>query len=80
MLNIVLLPTTVKFCKSRNFRENFIFENSVKKHICDAKYSRLVHCFSISVNDSVISQFHEDFIFTKFRISEIRKNETLAKF
>ena len=38
-----------------------------------------MHCFSISVNDSVFSQFHEDFIFTKLRISEVRKNVTLAK-
>ena len=25
------------YCKSGNFRENFIFANSVKKHNCDAK-------------------------------------------
>ena len=25
------------YCKSGNIRENFIFANSVKRHICDAK-------------------------------------------
>ena len=25
------------YCKFRNFRENFIFTNSVKRHICDVK-------------------------------------------
>ena len=37
------------YCKSGNFRENFIFANSVKNHICDAKYSRIGHDFSISL-------------------------------
>ena len=51
------------------FRDNFIFANSVKRHICDAKNSRLTHNFHISVNDNVISPFCEDFIFTKLRFS-----------
>ena len=25
------------YCKFGNFRENFIFANSVKRHICDVK-------------------------------------------
>ena len=25
------------YCKFRNFRENFIFANSIKRHICDVK-------------------------------------------
>ena len=29
----------------------FIFANSFKRHICDAKNSRLEHDFPISVND-----------------------------
>ena len=28
---------SVYYCKSGNFRENFIFANSVKRYICDAK-------------------------------------------
>ena len=43
------------YCKSRNFRENFIFANSVKRHICDAKNSR--DDLHISVNDRVVSAF-----------------------
>ena len=65
------------YCKSGNFRENFIFANSVKRHICDAKNLRLGHDLPISVNDRVISPFREDFIFTK--LAKFRKNKTLAK-
>ena len=54
-----------EYCTSGNFRENFIFANSVKRHIYDVKYSRLGHDFSISVNDRVISPFREEFVFTK---------------
>ena len=57
-------------CKSGNFRENFIFAICVKRHICDAKKSRLGHDLPISVNGRVISPFREDFIFTKLRICE----------
>ena len=33
-----LLPLTIlAYCKFGNFRENFIFANSVKRHICDVK-------------------------------------------
>ena len=68
------------YCKSGNFRENFIFANSVKNHICDATYSRLGHDFSISVNDRVISPFREDFIFTIIAYAKFRGNKILAKF
>ena len=27
----------ITYCKFGNFRENFIFTNSVKRHICDVK-------------------------------------------
>ena len=40
------------YCKSGNFRENFIFANIVQRHIYGAKYSRLGYDFSISVNES----------------------------
>ena len=53
------------YYKSVNFCENFNFTNSVKRHFCGAKNSRLVHDLPISVIDSVISPFREDFIFTK---------------
>ena len=56
------------YCKFGNFRENFIFANSVKRHICDVKLSRLGHDLLISVNDRVISPFREDFICKKLRI------------
>ena len=43
-----------KYCKSGNFRENFIFANSVKRQTCDVKNSRLWHDLSKSVIDRVI--------------------------
>ena len=45
--------------------ENFIFANSLKRHICDVKNSRLGHDLPISVNDKVIPSFRMDFIFMK---------------
>ena len=64
---------SAKYCKFGNFRENFIFENSVKRHICDVKNSRLSHDLHISVNDRVISPFREDLIFTFAKIKPSRK-------
>ena len=54
------------YCKFGNFRENFIFANSVKRHICDEK-SRTGHDIPISVKDRVISPIREGLIFTKLR-------------
>ena len=54
----------MKYCKSGNFRENFIFANSVKRHICDIKNSQLGYDIPISVKDRVISPFCEGFIFS----------------
>ena len=45
--------------------------NSFKRHICDAKNSRLGHDLHISVNNRVILAFREDFIFTKLHICEV---------
>ena len=64
-------------CKSENFCENFIFENSVKRHICDLKYLRLGHDLPISFNDSVISPFCKYFIFTKLKSSRKFPKETI---
>ena len=63
---------TLKF---ENFREDFTFANSIKRHICDFKNSLLDNDLPISLNDRVISPLREDFIFTKLRICE---NKTLA--
>ena len=52
-------------CKFRNFGENFILANSVKRHSCDIKNSQLGHDLSTSVNDRVILPFREGFIFAK---------------
>ena len=56
------------YCKFENFLENFIFANSVKRHICDVQTSRLRHDLPISVNDRVILSFREGLIATKLPI------------
>ena len=57
-----MLKTCV-YCKFGNFRENFVFANSIKRHICNVKNSRLGQDLSWSVNDRMISLFREGFIF-----------------
>ena len=65
-MNIKVVAFTVSE-KSHNkltyFRENFIFENSVKRHICHVKNSRLGHDLPTSVDYRVISPFREGYIF-----------------
>ena len=61
------------YCKFENFHENFIFANSIKIYISQAKNSRLGHDLLTSVNDRVISPFPEGFIFSKLRTREVSK-------
>ena len=56
-----------------------IFAKSVKRHICEVNYSRLGHDVLISVNDRVISPFHEDSFLMKLRNAKFGENKTLAK-
>ena len=75
-----------EYCKFGYFREDlfsrgFIFANSVKRHICDVKNSRLRRELHKPVNDRVISSFREDFIFTELHICEVsRKMKPSRKF
>ena len=62
------------YCEFENFLENFIFANSINRHFCDVRISRLVHDIRISVNDSVILPFLVGFNFTKLRICEVSRN------
>ena len=41
-----------KYCRFGNFCENFIFANSIKRHISDVKNSRLRQGLPISINNS----------------------------
>ena len=61
------------YCKFENFRENFISTNRAKTHIFDVKNSRQESDLPMSVNDRVISQIREDFIFAKLRICEVSR-------
>ena len=60
--------------KSIYFRENFIFANNVKRHICDVKNSRLGPDLPILVNNRVILPFREDFIFRETAKINPREN------
>ena len=60
---------------SGNFRGNFIFANSVKRHISDVKNSQPGHDLPVSVNGShlAISRvlFSRNFAYAKFRENKI---------
>ena len=58
----------LEYCKFGNFRENFIFANSVKRHICELKKPQVEHDLPISVKDIEITPFREGFIVTKLRM------------
>ena len=80
-LSKVMRPTGLKdmrymYCKFGNFRENIIFANSVKRHICDVKNLRLRHDLPISVNDTDFA-ISRGFYFTKY--AKFREYKTLAK-
>ena len=72
---------TIYYCRLGNFHENFIFANSIKRHISDVKNWQLRHDLPISINDRVILPFREGFIFTKLRsfpkIKSLRKCSNL---
>ena len=70
---LLINQITVHTVNLEIFCENFISGNSVKRHICDVKNSRLGHDLHISVNDRVISPFREGFIFMKLRIREVSR-------
>ena len=42
----------LNYCSFGNFRENFIFANSIKTHTSDVKNSRLRQDLPISINGS----------------------------
>ena len=64
-----------RYCRLGNFREKFIFANSIKRHISDVKSSRLRQDLPISINDRVILPLRVGFIFPK----KFRENKVLAK-
>ena len=56
-----------KYCKLGNFHKNFIFVDSIKRHICAVRNSRLVQDIRISVNKRVILPFTRVLISRKLR-------------
>ena len=62
-----------------NFRENFIFKKSVKRHICHLKNVRLWHDLPTWVNDRVISPFREALMFTNLCVREVSRKLNLRK-
>ena len=69
--SIVSLFKKILYGKFENFDENFIFANSVKRHICDVENSQLAHDLPMSVYDRMISPISEGYIFTKLRTCEV---------
>ena len=63
----------IEYSRFGNFRENFIFANSIKRHISGVKNSRLRQDLPISINGLLILPFCEGFIFTKLRICEVSR-------
>ena len=70
-----LKSVILRYCKFGNFRENFIFAKSAKRHICQLKKTRLWHDLPTSFKNKEFSPFRKVF-FAKLRI---RENKTLAK-
>ena len=66
------------YCKIGNFRESFIFANSVKRHIFDAQSSQLRHDLHLSVNNGVNLLFCEGFILHE-TLHIFVKKKTLTK-
>ena len=60
------------YCKFGNFREHFIFANSVKRRINDV--------LTTSVNDRVVLPFRVDLFSRNFAYAKIRENKTFAIF
>ena len=63
-----------QYYKFRHFRDNFIFANSIKRHIFDVEKSRLGHDLLTSVTDRVISPFHEGLFSRSFAKINPREN------
>ena len=70
---VVLNFEKALYCKSENFRENFIVAICVKIHICDDENSRSGYDLPRSVKDMIIPPFREDFIYTKLRICKVSR-------
>ena len=64
----------LQYCKLGNFPDNFIFVNSVKRHICDVQNSRLEYDLPISVNNRVISHFVMVLFSRNFAHAKFREN------
>ena len=64
---------------SENFRENFIFVDSIKRHICDFKHSQLEHDLPILVNVRIFLLFREVSFSRNFAYAKFSENKNLAK-
>ena len=77
LVSFIAISLITSYCKFGNIRENFIFANGIKRHICDVENSRLRHDLHISVKDRVISPFHEGFIWRNFAYGKFHENKNL---
>ena len=70
MFSLINKKRICNYCKCGNFRENFLFPNSVKRHIRHVQYSLLGHDLPTSVMFTILRglYFHERFHENKTRI------------
>ena len=62
------------------FRENFIYQNSVKRHICHVKNSQLLYDLHTSVNNSDFSILREFYFHKTSKMGNFEKIKPLRKF
>ena len=79
-VDLRLLRICKIYCKSGNFRESFIFANSVKRNICYVKYSRLGHDLPISVTTELFRNFARILFSRYFVYAKFRENTPSRKF
>ena len=65
--------STYMYCIFVFFRVNFIFANSVERHIFHVKNLRLWHDLPTSEKDKVLVPFRKGFISAKIRIREVSR-------
>ena len=68
----------MSYCKFENFRKNFIFTSSIKRHICDVKNSQPGHDLPILTSTKNASLIITDFL-AMIKENEQRRTASLCR-
>ena len=68
------------YCRFGNFREDFIFANSITRHISDVKNSLIRQDLPKSINVRVILPFREGLFSRNFAYAKFREIKSSRKF